>query len=85
MYSIRASEKDYHDTESWSILEHDVDEFPWIYPVAETCLILEGSALISDEKANKLYISEGDMVFFEKGLHCHWKITKRLVKRYKLK
>jgi uncharacterized cupin superfamily protein len=68
--------------QSWGNWSKDISEFPWFYDDQETCLILEGEAEVSDGKGNIISFKAGDMVQFEEGLECIWKITKPLRKKY---
>ncbi|MBN1950210.1 MAG: cupin domain-containing protein [Bacteroidales bacterium] len=70
-------------TESWGIWSKEVSEFPWFYSDRETCYILEGEAEAFDKKGNHIKFKAGDMVMFEEGLECTWKITRAIRKRYK--
>jgi hypothetical protein len=47
----------------------------------ETCLILEGKAVIHTKEGN-VEFSEGDYVLFPKGLACTWEIKKKIRKHY---
>ena len=69
-------------TESWGIWSKEASEFPWYYDDIETCYILEGEAEAIDNEGNIIQFKSGDMVRFEKGLHCIWKIKKDIKKRY---
>ncbi len=82
MHKIKATEKDYKKAESWDSWEKEASVFPWKYPANETCLIIKGSATVSDFEGNELHFSEGDLVTFKKGLECNWKIHQDIEKRY---
>jgi uncharacterized protein len=77
------TEKEIRDTESWGTWSKEVSEFQWSYDDTETCLILEGAAFVRDTNGNTVEFKKGDMVRFEKGLSCTWKITDDLRKKYK--
>ena len=47
----------------------------------ETCLILEGKAVIHTKEGN-VEFGEGDYVVFPKGLACTWEIQKKIRKHY---
>ena len=64
---------------TWS---KEKSEFPWFYDDSETCYILEGEAEATDNSGNKIEFRAGDMVKFEKGLQCNWKIKKDIKKKY---
>ena len=60
-----------------------LSEFPWYYDEKETCYILEGNAVVTDNKGNKIEFGPGDWVEFEQGLECNWKILKTIRKKYR--
>lgn len=76
------SEEEIQKTESWSIWSKEVSEFPWQYNDSETFLVLEGTAQVTDENGNSIEFKKGDMVHFEKGVKCVWKVTSDLKKLY---
>lgn len=61
----------------------DPSEFPWYYDETETCLILEGEVTVQAPH-QLVNFGPGDLVIFPKGLHCTWKIHKRVRKHYKI-
>ena len=67
----------------WGIWEKEVSEFDWYYDEKETCYILEGEAEVADLNGNKIRFKKGDMVSFEQGLTCVWKITSPIRKHYR--
>jgi uncharacterized protein len=69
-------------TENWGIWKKEVSEFDWYYDEPETCYILKGSASAEDNSGNSISFKAGDMVKFDKGLNCTWKITSAIEKRY---
>jgi uncharacterized protein len=70
-------------TENWGIWKKEESEFNWYYEDPETCYIIKGEAVVSDNSGNSIAFKSGDMVKFETGLKCTWKITKEIEKRYK--
>jgi uncharacterized cupin superfamily protein len=70
-------------TKGWGTWNKEESEFPWYYDDTETCYILEGEAIATDNKGNKINFKAGDMVQFQEGLSCTWKINKAIRKRYK--
>jgi uncharacterized cupin superfamily protein len=70
-------------TKNWGTWSKEASEFPWSYDETETCYILQGEANVSDNKGNNVRFKAGDMVQFEQGLKCTWKITDDIRKRYK--
>jgi len=71
------------DTENWGIWEKEISEFEWYYDEPEICYILQGEAEVSDKQGNSICFKPDDMVKFEQGLECTWKIIKAIKKRYK--
>lgn len=77
------SEDEINMAHTWGIWSKEVSEFPWYYSEKETCYILEGEAEAIDNEGNQITFRAGDMVQFEQGLECTWKIKKDIRKRYK--
>lgn len=71
------------DVESWPIWKKEVSEFPWEYDEKETCYILEGAVEVIPEKGTPVKFGKGDLVVFEAGLKCRWKITSAVRKHYR--
>lgn len=76
------SQEEIDKTSGWGIWSKKISEFPWNYDDTETCYILEGEASATDNKGNSIHFKAGDMVKFEKGTSCTWKIIKDIRKRY---
>jgi uncharacterized cupin superfamily protein len=77
----KPSEEEKQEAEAWPIWEKEESEFPWEYDVQETCLILEGKAVIQTPEGN-VEFGAGDYVVFPKGLKCTWEIKKKIRKHY---
>lgn len=71
------------ETESWGTWSKGPSIFPWDYDDPETCYIMEGKATVTDSKGNVISFAKGDMVVFETGLDCTWRITEEIKKKYK--
>jgi uncharacterized protein len=71
-----------HEAEGWPIWEKEQSTFPWEYAEKETCLILDGKAVVSCSE-DVVEFSAGDYVVFPKGLKCTWNIKDRIKKHYK--
>ncbi len=69
-------------TSSWGTWSKEVSEFSWEYGEKETCYILEGEAEVTADNGEKITFGKGDLVEFEAGLKCTWKITKDIKKKY---
>mgnify|MGYP006305954527 CR=1 FL=1 len=70
-------------TSEWGVWSKEVSEFPWSYDETETCYILEGEAEAWDREGNRIRFRAGDMVQFDSGLECTWKIMKDIRKRFR--
>lgn len=77
-----ATEEDRKTAEYWSLWSKEVSEFPWEYSASEHCLILEGKATVTSKNGESVSFGAGDFVVFPQGLHCMWKITEPIRKRY---
>ena len=67
----------------WGTWTKEVSEFPWSYGDTETCYILEGQVEVEDpETGEKIEFGKGDLVQFQKGLECKWKVKKPVRKHY---
>ena len=78
----KPTDKEINQTDSWGTWSKEESEFPWSYDDKETCYILEGKAEVFSENGDSIQFSKGDMVSFEKGLKCTWKISEAIRKRY---
>lgn len=56
--------------------------FPWYYQQREIAYILAGEVSVTADDGESVSFSAGDLVTFESGLSCTWKITKHLKKHY---
>jgi len=70
------------NVESWGIWTKEVSEFPWSYSDTETCYLLEGDVEVIGEDGEKIEFKKGDLVQFNKGLKCTWKVKKPVRKYY---
>jgi len=59
----------------------DPSEFEYSYDQTETCLILEGKVEVTYDKAVYSF-QAGDLVVFEKGVKCRWRILDAVKKHY---
>jgi uncharacterized protein len=75
--------KEIDNTKNWGTWNKEVSEFTWFYDEKETCLIISGEALVTDDNGDSIHFKTGDMVNFEKGHKCKWKIIKDVEKKYK--
>ena len=83
MKSKKATTEEIEQSSSWGTWSKEPSEFPWYYDEKETCYILEGNATVTDTNGNQLSFGPGDLVEFEQGLECTWKIDKTIKKKYK--
>ena len=71
------------NVESWGTWNKEISEFDWSYGDTETCYILEGDVEVIDpQTGEKIEFTKGDLVQFEKGLKCIWKVKKPIRKYY---
>lgn len=82
MSKKKPSAEEVRKTENWGIWQKEPSEFPWFYDEQETCYILEGNASVVASTGESIEFQAGDLVVFEQGLECTWKISKKIVKRY---
>lgn len=71
------------EVDTWPIWEKEASEFPWEYDQKETCYILEGDVIVTPEDGEPVTFGKGDLVVFDKGLKCSWKIMKSVKKHYR--
>ena len=48
----------------------------------ETCLIIEGTAVVTCENSESYAFTKGDLVTFRPGLICQWKVLEAIRKHY---
>jgi uncharacterized cupin superfamily protein len=80
----KPSEDEKKEAQTWPIWEKEISEFPWEYDMKETCFILKGDVIVSNEKGEEFHFEKGDYVIFPKGMKCSWKIKKDVRKHYKM-
>ena len=68
---------------TWPIWQKEVSEYDWSYDQKETCYILEGKAEVKASDGQTISFGVGDLVVFNPGLTCVWKITEDIKKHYK--
>jgi uncharacterized cupin superfamily protein len=78
----KPTENEKQEAESWPIWEKEESVFPWKYSDQETCLILEGNAVVKTLEKD-VEFGPGDYVVFPEGLKCTWEIKKKIKKHYK--
>jgi len=79
----KPTEEEIEQTKNWGTWGKESSEFPWSYDDTETCYILDGEAIARSKDGEEIKFATGDMVQFEQGLECTWKIVKDIKKRYK--
>lgn len=72
-----------NETDSWGTWGKEPSKFPWYYDDKETCFILQGKAIVTDNSGNQITFKKGDWVEFEQGLECTWEISETIKKKYK--
>ncbi len=83
MKKWKPTEQEINETNSWGTWSKEASEFPWQYDDMETCYILEGKAEVKSVDGHEITFEKGDMVQFEPGLECTWKIISDINKKYK--
>ncbi len=78
----KPTERELAEGEAWPIWEKEESKFPWEYDEQETCLIIEGEAVVETPEG-PVEFGAGDYVVFPKGLKCNWEIKKKIRKHYK--
>jgi uncharacterized protein len=78
----KPSIEEMQQAEKWGNWSKEVSEFPWFYSDSETCFILDGEAIVTDNEGNEIHFMKGDMVQFDQGLECTWKIVSDIQKKY---
>lgn len=81
----RPTEKEKAGAQKWPIWEKEISTFPWEYTSQETCLVLEGDVIVTNELGRTFHFGTGDYVVFPKGMKCMWDIKKPVRKHYNLK
>lgn len=71
------------EAENWGTWEKEPSEFPWSYDEKETCLILEGHAVVDGASGEHAEFGPGDLVVFPVGLEATWIIDQTIKKKYK--
>jgi uncharacterized protein len=69
-----------HDWPTWSC---EVSEFPWTYDDRETCYLLEGEVVVTPDGGEPVHIGRGDLVTFQAGLSCSWRVLAPVRKHYR--
>jgi uncharacterized cupin superfamily protein len=83
MSKKKPTENEIRETSSWGTWSKEPSVFQWYYDEKETCYILEGSATVTGTDGTSMSFGEGDLVTFEQGLDCTWKIDKTIRKKYR--
>jgi uncharacterized protein len=79
----KPTEEEIIEAENWGTWEKEPSEFSWSYDEQETCLILEGHAVVDGADGEHVEFGVGDYVVFPVGLEATWKIDKTIKKKYK--
>jgi uncharacterized cupin superfamily protein len=69
---------------NWPIETVEVSEFPMHYEEKETCFLIEGEAIVTQENDEPINIGVGDLVTFPKGISCTWKVVKEIRCHYNI-
>ncbi|MCF7791439.1 MAG: cupin domain-containing protein [Victivallales bacterium] len=68
---------------NWPLWTCEPSEFDWHYHEKETCYLLEGKVTVKTD-TETVSFATGDIVSFQKGLSCVWKVEKAVNKHYKI-
>ncbi|MGD2035760.1 MAG: cupin domain-containing protein [Bacteroidales bacterium] len=79
----KPTDEEIDQTKDWGTWGKEASTFPWYYDEAETCYIIEGEAIAKSSDGKEIHFGSGDMVQFEQGIECTWKILKDIKKRYR--
>ncbi|MCW4005490.1 MAG: cupin domain-containing protein [Candidatus Bathyarchaeota archaeon] len=79
----KPSKEEAQEAESWPTWEKEESTFPWEYGDQETCLILDGKAVVKCPDGSAVEFGAGDYVVFPVGLKCTWEIKDKIRKHYK--
>ncbi len=66
---------------AWPIWKCQPSTFDWAYTEKETCLILQGSATVTDSTGSVSF-GPGDLVIFPSDLECTWHVKEPVTKHY---
>jgi len=69
---------------SWAIWEKEASEYHWVYDEKEVCYLLQGKVQVTPDGGDPVSFGAGDLVTFEEGLSCTWKILEPVRKHYVL-
>ena len=69
---------------AWAIWEKEASEYHWVYDEKEVCYLLEGKVQVTPDGEEPVSFGAGDLVTFEEGLACTWKILAPVRKHYVL-
>lgn len=58
-----------------------VSEFPWVYDMEETCLLITGQVTVTYD-GGSVSFGKGDMAVFPQGLECVWHVKEPVRKNY---
>lgn len=67
------------DVDHWSPWSCEVSSFDWEYDGTETCYLLAGKVTVETQEG-AVDIEAGDLVQFDDGLTCTWKVTEPIRK-----
>lgn len=76
------SEAERAEAQSWRLWSCEPSRFEWGYAETETCLVLEGEAMI-EALGQEFHLKAGDWAVFPKGLACRWNVTRAVRKHYR--
>ncbi len=66
----------------WSVWQCEPSIFNWQYSETETAYVFEGKVRVTTPD-EEMFITQGDLVVFPRGLQCTWQVLEKICKVYK--
>ena len=83
VYIRKPNDKERRLLESCPIWEHEPAQWDSEYDErCETCLIIEGTAVVSGSDGQSYAFTRGDLVTFRPNMSCVWKVLEKIRKHY---
>lgn len=83
VYVRKPSEEEAALLTTCSIWEHEVAQWDAEYDErCETCLVIEGTAVVTSEDGSAYAFTKGDLVTFRPHMKCVWKVLEPIKKHY---
>ncbi|MCR0570768.1 cupin domain-containing protein [[Clostridium] innocuum] len=83
VYVRKPNDKERRLLEDCPIWEHDPAMWDAMYDKrCETCLIIEGTAVVTCSDGQSYAFTRGDLVTFRPDMACVWKVLEKIRKHY---